>query len=95
MTEAIRQALRAAANAQRATAAALEALADAVGQGPPAAPVSASEALLDVRQAAKRLGMSPSWVYRAIEDGRLPTVRLGNRVRLRAEDLDAFVSERR
>ena len=50
--------------------------------------------LLDVHQAAERLGMSVSWVYRAIEDGRLPSVKLGNRVRVRSVDIEAFIAPR-
>ena len=96
-TDAVLHALRTAATAQRNMATALEALADVVADGDTPAPCPAAEdaPLLDVRQAAKHLGMSVSWVYRAIEDGRLAVVRIGNRVRLRAADLDAFVARRR
>jgi excisionase family DNA binding protein len=94
---ALREALRLAAQAQRATADALEALADLVTSAPsaPAPPASDDpEALLSVPRAAKRIGMSASWVYRAVEEGRLPCVRIGSRVRVRAGDLEAFVRDR-
>jgi excisionase family DNA binding protein len=95
-TTLIKRALKAAAEAQRATAEALEALAaglDAESSSSAAAPTATVD-LLDVRQAATRLGMSTSWVYKAVEAGRLTKVQIGNRVRFRAADLDAFIAAR-
>jgi len=89
------RALKAAADAQRATADALDVLAGVVAQGPPEAVQEAAtgseEVLLDVRRAAARIGMSTSWLYRAIGRGRLPVVRIGSRVHLRIADLDSFI----
>ena len=96
----VRQALQAAAQAQRATAAALEALA-ALVSAPADAPSALQtgqeidpNALLTVAQAAKRIGMSESFVYHALEAGRLPSVAIGNRRRIQASELAAFVQER-
>jgi len=91
-------ALKAAAKAQRATAAALEALAEMVGTaGPDISPVQHQPPevdLLTVKQAAKQIGMSEGYVYRAIEENRLPVVRMGNRVRIRPAALAHFVERR-
>lgn len=96
--EKLRRALEAAAQAQRATADALEALAagldDETEQVSPAAARDAQQ-LLSVAEGAKRIGMSASWLYKAVEEGRLPVVRMGSRVRLSPADLDAFVADRR
>lgn len=91
-------ALRTAAAAQRASAEVLEALALVAIQAPAVAVEPATDcaegALLSVKEAAGRLGMSASWVYRAIADGRLLKVRMGSRVRIRVEDLDEFINNR-
>ena len=92
------RALMAAAEAQRATAQVLEALAleahrKPVKEAEPAQDDSEA-VLLSVKEAAKRLGMSTSWVYRAASQGRLSKVRMGSRVRIRVEDLDEFINNR-
>jgi len=90
----IRAALLAVAEAQRVQADALEALAEALTDHQPEYSPAGGDDLLDVRQAAELLAMSASWVYRAVEDGRLPSVRLGTRVRLRREELLASIARR-
>lgn len=45
--------------------------------------------LLDVQQAAELLGITKSAVWKASEEGRLPTVRHGRRLRFRRRDLMA------
>jgi excisionase family DNA binding protein len=35
------------------------------------------EELVDVRTAARRLGLSPPSIYRLIDEGKLPAVRMG------------------
>lgn len=94
----VQEALRTAAEAQRSMACALDALAAAIGEvrAEGEAPATAPEAgkLLTVKQAAERLEMSPSWVYRAVEEGRLACVRIGNRVRLQPEAIEAFLADR-
>ena len=56
-----------------------------------------SEPLLDVKQAAKYLSMSPKWVYRNFAS--LPHIRIGARSRMRIKfrrcDLDQWVRQHR
>lgn len=49
-----------------------------------------SSKLLSVEEAAKYLGMSPSW----LRSSRIRSVKLGRRRLYRPADLDQFVSER-
>ena len=53
------------------------------------------EKLLDVRQTAALLGYHPKTVYRLVEQGRLPCVRLGGtRIRFRRRDLERWIEGR-
>ncbi len=44
-----------------------------------------------VDEAASRLGFSRSKVYQMINDGLIPSVRVANRIRISAADLEAWV----
>lgn len=46
---------------------------------------------LEVDQAAEYLGVSPRFIRRLVHDRRVPFLRLGRHIRLRPEDLDAYV----
>lgn len=46
--------------------------------------------LLDIKGAAKRLGMSVSWLYKRSADGSIPKVKLGKAVRFCPKALDAY-----
>jgi excisionase family DNA binding protein len=35
--------------------------------------------------------MDESWVYRSIQSGELPSVRLGNNIKVRREDLEGYL----
>jgi predicted DNA-binding transcriptional regulator AlpA len=50
--------------------------------------------LLTVPEAATQIGMSTRWMWDRVLGGDLPSVLLGNRRKVRPEDLDAFVNER-
>jgi excisionase family DNA binding protein len=50
--------------------------------------------LVTVAEAAEALRISDRTVFRSIEKGELPVVRLGRRVLLREQDLAAYVNER-
>ncbi len=53
------------------------------------------ERLLDVDEAAQRLGLSPSTVYKRAQACKLPSVKDGTRVLFRPADLDAYAAARR
>jgi excisionase family DNA binding protein len=98
---AVGRALRAVAEAQRLLADAIDAVATDVDERARmdralqtcAAP--ADERLLTVEQAAERLGMSVSHVYREAEEGRLTRIKLGAAVRIPEYALTQYVEERR
>jgi excisionase family DNA binding protein len=48
--------------------------------------------LLDVNQAADRLGTSPRFIRRLIAERRIADTKLGKHVRIDPADLDAFVA---
>ena len=98
-TAKIAKALQAVAEAQRAQAEALEAVAEAFltreDQEPAQGAAPRTGALLTVREVMEQLGMSKAWVYRAIQEGLLPFVQLGNQRRVHPDDLKAFIQARR
>jgi excisionase family DNA binding protein len=49
---------------------------------------------LSVRDVARDLGLAEMTVYRWIWGGRLPSVRAGRLIRIRREDLEAFLRTR-
>jgi excisionase family DNA binding protein len=54
-----------------------------------------SEPLLSAAEVAERVGLSTKAVRRAIERGDLPASKLCGRIRVRAEDLDAWIDRNR
>jgi excisionase family DNA binding protein len=52
------------------------------------------EALLDIKQAARRLGVGVPTLYRWIGERRVPVVRLGRAVRFSPAALDRYVEQR-
>jgi excisionase family DNA binding protein len=59
----------------------------------PVRPLVPADALLSPEQVARRCGLSRRAVYRAIDRGELRASRLCSRIRIRAEDVDAWVQE--
>lgn len=56
------------------------------------------ERLLGVSEVARRLGVSRSWLYGAVKDGRVPHVRLGGEdgpLRFREDELQAWIEQQR
>lgn len=49
--------------------------------------------LLKADEVAAILGVSKSFVYQIVRTGQLPAVHIGTAVRVRPEDLEAFVQE--
>ena len=96
----VAEVLRAVALAQRKVADALDALADSATCRASACcthehKLQPEQLLLTAAQAAQRLQMSESHVYRALEEGHLPRVKIGSAVRVRVEDLDDYIDKRR
>ena len=54
-----------------------------------------SSTLLDVDQAAHRLGGTVRWMRRAVAQRRIPFVKIGHYVRFVPEELDAFIERNR
>jgi len=54
----------------------------------------AGQTLWDVRDVAQYLKASVSWVYKAVERGELPCVRIGGLLRFDARAVRAFALER-
>ena len=52
-----------------------------------------NELLINVEEAARRLGIGRSHIYRYIESGRLRSVRLGRSRRISPHDLETFVEQ--
>ena len=49
--------------------------------------------LIDVNEAARRMGVGRSFLYQHyIQNGDLPSIKLGNSRRVRVKDLEDFVS---
>ncbi len=56
---------------------------------------SANPNWLSTAEAARYLGITPRTLYRFIDQGQLPAFRLGRVIRLRQEDVDGFIEQRR
>ena len=51
--------------------------------------------LLSVAEVGELLGMGRSWIYQQIKSGDLPGVHLGGSVKVKREDLERFIEDRR
>jgi excisionase family DNA binding protein len=52
-----------------------------------------AEAILSMAEVSRELGMSKSWVYRRIQSGEIPSVRLGRNIKVRREDLEGYLED--
>jgi excisionase family DNA binding protein len=50
---------------------------------------------LSTQEAARRLGITPRTLYRFIDHGELPAYRFGRVIRLRAHEVDEFITRSR
>ncbi|MGA2929364.1 MAG: helix-turn-helix domain-containing protein [Solirubrobacteraceae bacterium] len=50
------------------------------------------EEFLSIPQVAKRLQLSRATIYRWIDEGRLPALKLGKNIRLRADDVEQLLA---
>ena len=79
--QAHRQALEALEDALLAE---LEALAQQNGAG---------HELLSLKEVCQELGMSKGWVYQRVRSGELPSTKLGHNIKVKREDLEAYLLE--
>jgi excisionase family DNA binding protein len=50
-------------------------------------------AILSMAEVCRELGMSKSWVYQRVQSGEIPSVRLGNNIKVRREDLEGYLED--
>jgi excisionase family DNA binding protein len=51
--------------------------------------------LFSVIEVCQKLGMGKSWVHRKIKIGEIPSIRLGNNIKVRREDLEEYLESSR
>ena len=51
--------------------------------------------LLSITDVCQELGMGKSWVYRRIQSGEIPSVKLGHNIKVRREDLEGYLEGQR
>lgn len=51
--------------------------------------------LLSITGVCQELGMGKSWVYRRIQSGEIPSVKLGRNIKVRREDLEGYLEAQR
>lgn len=51
--------------------------------------------LLSITDVCQELGMGKSWVYRRIQSGEIPSVKLGRNIKVRREDLEGYLQAQR
>ena len=55
----------------------------------------AGHKLLSLKEVCQELGMSKGWVYQRIRSGEIPSVKLGHNIKVRREDLEAYLQAQR
>ena len=51
--------------------------------------------LFSVMEVCQELGMSKTWVHRKIKSGEIPSIRLGNNIKVRRKDLEEYLESSR
>ena len=51
--------------------------------------------LLSITELCQELGMGKSWVYKRIQSVEIPSVKLGNNIKVRREDLEGYLDGQR
>ena len=51
--------------------------------------------LLSITDVCQELDMGKSWVYRRIQSGEIPSVKLGRNIKVRREDLEGYLEAQR
>ena len=55
----------------------------------------AGHQLLSLKEVRQELGMSKGWVYQRVKSGEIPHVKLGHNIKVRREDLQAYLQAQR
>jgi excisionase family DNA binding protein len=51
--------------------------------------------LLSIPEVCQEIGMGKSWVYRRIQSGEIPSIKLGHNVKVKREDLHQYLESQR
>jgi len=51
--------------------------------------------LFSVIEVSQELGMGKSWVHRKIKSGEIPSIRLGNNIKVKRKDLEEYIESSR
>jgi len=51
--------------------------------------------LLSIAEICQELGMGKSWVYKRIQSGEIPSVKLGHNIKVKREDLQSYLERQR
>jgi excisionase family DNA binding protein len=67
------------------------------GDGEAAGDIGGSQELqlLSIAEVCRTLGMGKSWTYRRLKSGEIPSVKLGRSIKVKREDLEEYLHERR
>ncbi len=51
--------------------------------------------ILSIPELCQELGMGKSWVYRKIKSGEIPSIKLGDRIKVKRSDLEEYLESNR
>src|SRR5215212_10010773 len=51
--------------------------------------------LLSISEVCQELGMGKSWVYRRLKSGEIPSIKLGNNIKVKRPDLEQYLERQR
>jgi excisionase family DNA binding protein len=92
----LRQALEAHLESSKKILSALEEFEETIsGEAPHLSQERGELQLLSVHEVCQRLGMGKSWVYRRLGSGEIPSVKLGRSIKIKREDLEAYLEQHR
>jgi excisionase family DNA binding protein len=58
-------------------------------------PERSGQDLFSVMEVSQELGMGKTWVHRKIKSGEIPSIRLGNNIKVRRKDLEEYLESSR
>ena len=64
-------------------------------QETPGNPARRGPELLSMQDVCNVLGMGKSWTYRKVKSGEIPSVKLGRAIKIKREDLEAYLENQR